>query len=288
MPRIASSEDPSPVLPLDLEREILGTAAELYPETIPNLLLVAHRVQDWIERLKYKTVTSSGVGSSCPFRALRQAIRSNLKPPDFFHHRVRHLFLGLGTTTIAGELEGTLSICRGIQSLVLFAFAGPSILPSLGAMQLRRLSIDLKALFGTRPIDTGHLAFTFVTHLDIFGDTTGQPDLLANLARLPALTHLALFRYHTAILETELSKNKKLQVLIHMQSVGYADDHWISIDDTRFVYMMLSDDEYERDWVVGVKGGMDFWARAALFVAKKRRGEIKPSSRCWIEDGDGI
>jgi hypothetical protein len=37
----------SPHLPLELEREVFETAAELYPETIPNLLLVAARVLKW-------------------------------------------------------------------------------------------------------------------------------------------------------------------------------------------------------------------------------------------------
>jgi hypothetical protein len=35
------------LLPPELERLIFETAAELYPETIPNLLLVAVRVLEW-------------------------------------------------------------------------------------------------------------------------------------------------------------------------------------------------------------------------------------------------
>jgi hypothetical protein len=68
----------------------------------------------------------------------------------------------------------------------------------------------------------------------------------------------------------------------------------------------VANDGYEQDWFDGVNDGLYFWARAELFIAKKRRGEIKPSSfssfpalagstsdfisgsRCWIEDEDGI
>jgi hypothetical protein len=35
------------VLPPDLERLVVETAAELYSEAIPNLLLVSRRVHEW-------------------------------------------------------------------------------------------------------------------------------------------------------------------------------------------------------------------------------------------------
>ncbi|KAJ7256087.1 hypothetical protein C8J57DRAFT_1517809 [Mycena rebaudengoi] len=59
-----------------------------------------------------------------------------------------------------------------------------------------------------------------------------------------------------------------------------------SVDDPRFVLMWLSNDEYAEDWKVGVEGGRDFWVRAELFIAKRKRGEIQPASRYWIEDAD--
>jgi hypothetical protein len=39
--------DSSPLLPPELEREVFETVAELYPQTIPDLLLVSHRVHEW-------------------------------------------------------------------------------------------------------------------------------------------------------------------------------------------------------------------------------------------------
>ncbi|KAJ6564535.1 hypothetical protein B0H19DRAFT_1068073 [Mycena capillaripes] len=69
----------------------------------------------------------------------------------------------------------------------------------------------------------------------------------------------------------------------------------LSVEDNRFVYMLNLDCPNVDDWLIGTKGGMDAWARAEAFVAKKRRGEIEPSLslypqglRCWIEEGDGI
>ncbi|KAJ7131405.1 hypothetical protein C8R44DRAFT_871898 [Mycena epipterygia] len=133
--------------------------------------------------------------------------------------------------------------------------------------------------------------FTSVTHLDLFDviDTTNLQWPWLHLALLPSLTHLSLYRFHRSLGTELLLKCKKLQVLIRLDSAGYyTDNPLLSIEDVRFVYMVLKDDEYAEDWIIGIKGGMDFWARADAFVSKRRRGEIKPDSRCWIENGDGI
>ncbi|KAJ7488973.1 hypothetical protein FB451DRAFT_681221 [Mycena latifolia] len=288
-----SNQELLPIFPLELEREIFETTADLYPATIPNLLLVSQRACEWIERIKYRTVTSTGAGLFCPFRVVQQAIRSNSKPAGFFHDRVRNLFI---ETTFIGEdeLQEILSVCSGIRSLVLYAFSGPSTLRSLGAIKPQRLSLFLTGLFqDLRSVDPSHPVFTFVTHFDLFDSLVNTPDfqsVWANLILFPALTHLSLLRFGGSTIGRDLlAANMKLEVLVHMQGSGeYPHDALPSIDDPRFVAMVLSDDEYESDWLAGTKGGLDFWARAELFIAKKRRGEIQPSSRCWIEPGDGI
>ncbi|KAJ7213763.1 hypothetical protein C8J57DRAFT_1517713 [Mycena rebaudengoi] len=50
--------------------------------------------------------------------------------------------------------------------------------------------------------------------------------------------------------------------------------------------MCLPNEHYVEDWKVGVEGGEDFWVRAELFIAKRKRGEIQPASRYWIQDTD--
>ncbi|KAJ7131422.1 hypothetical protein C8R44DRAFT_978276 [Mycena epipterygia] len=285
------TSDSLPFLPLKLERAIFESAAELYPETIPGLLLVSQRVNEWIERVKYNTVTPNGSGGSCRLRALQRAVQSGLKPTSFFHDRVRHLFVQRIMLSDLGEI---LSACSGIWSLVLMNSdsVGPSLLPRLGTTKPRRLCLFLQKIFGTEElIDLSHSIFTSVTHLDLFDmiDTTNVQWPWSNLALLPALTHLSSLELDDPILGTELLlKCKKLQVLICMRSYGHAHDSLPSINDVRFVCMVVSDDDYEGDWIIGTKGGMDFWARADAFVTKRRHGEIKPDSRCWIEDGDGI
>ncbi|KAF7377393.1 hypothetical protein MSAN_00160900 [Mycena sanguinolenta] len=137
--------------------------------------------------------------------------------------------------------------------------------------------------------------FTLVTHLHLFdfmpiGSGPKMVPWLSFLASLPSLTHLAVI---AAVREASelFASCKKLEVLVNLHgSWGpFPPDNQdlTSVDDARFVYIRV-DWEYADDWVIGVNGGMDFWARADAFVAMKRRGEIKPSSRCWIQAEDRI
>ncbi|KAJ7488997.1 hypothetical protein FB451DRAFT_1362023 [Mycena latifolia] len=61
-----------------------------------------------------------------------------------------------------------------------------------------------------------------------------------------------------------------------------------SIDDARFVWVYLPNGGWSDDWLAGTRGGTDFWVRAERFIVKKRQGGIEPTSRYWIEEGDGI
>ncbi|KAJ6551155.1 hypothetical protein B0H19DRAFT_1156692 [Mycena capillaripes] len=284
------SVDPeAPFFPPELEREMFEMAAELYPETIPSLLSVAHRVYQWIERIKYRTVTPAGQQLSCSVRVLQRAIRSNSKPVSFFHDHVQHLFVPHQGSTPAAEDEDAdeiLSACSGIRTLALLRTdARPSTLRNLMIMRPRRLTIELQFL----SIDIQPM-FAFVTHLDLLDHIPSTADDklahgLSFLALLPTLTHLCLY-CGFELSSRVLASYKKLEVLVCMDDRGR--DQLESVEDPRFVYVFLIMLDHENDWVVGTKGGMDFWARGDAFVAKKRRGEIKPSSRCWIEEADGI
>ncbi|KAJ7019240.1 hypothetical protein C8F04DRAFT_1404407 [Mycena alexandri] len=273
-----------PFFPPELERAIFEIVAHLQPAAIPSLLLVSRRVHEWIERVRYQTVTANGELSSCRFQFLHRVIQSQTKPRDFFADRVQHLFV---EDIAAEELEAVLSVCTGIRFLIIFGFTESSSAPTLALLQsLRphRLHIPLQLVMDARSSATPHPIFTSLTHLDIFHNPY---DGIDHLASLPALTHLALLRSSSQATQI-LARCSALELLVDMHADEPNPDYLRSNDDVRFVSIVLSDDEYVTDWVTGTRGGLDFWARGNMFVAKKCRGEIKPSSRCWIEDGDGI
>ncbi|KAJ7882118.1 hypothetical protein B0H13DRAFT_1891044 [Mycena leptocephala] len=210
----------------------------------------------------FPTASTTGLGS--PAGDLVQ-----LKPASFFYDCVQHLLV---KELPVNQLEEILSVCSGVKSLALFQRPGP-LTPALGAM---------------RPLPP---IFTFVTHLDLYTSIQeGAGNIVGHLALFPALTHLAGF-YSGYNVFAVLERCPKLEALIDMHPPL---PQWaqIPIEDPRFVSMEVSHEchakEYANAWVMGTRGGMDFWARADAFIAKKRRGEITPSTRCWIEEADGI
>ncbi|KAJ7256222.1 hypothetical protein B0H12DRAFT_1112833 [Mycena haematopus] len=84
-----------------------------------------------------------------------------------------------------------------------------------------------------------------------------------------------------------MCKNLHVLICMDLEWRVFAREDIVHIDDDRFVYMHTQIG-WEEDWVTGTKGGVDFWAAAEAFIAKKRRGEIEPNSRCWIEKEDDI
>ncbi|KAJ6598086.1 hypothetical protein DFH09DRAFT_1071136 [Mycena vulgaris] len=170
----------------------------------------------------------------------------------------RNLFVGAALKE-AG-LQEVLAACSGVHSLVLIEDVGPSALPSLGAMEPRPLHVHLTHLFGNiASIDPSHPMFAALTHLDLFND---------NIAALPGTTSTALPAWGLTVCT-------RLGVLINMQSTPPSAEHFL-FDRMRFMYLVVADTDYVSDWVVGTKDGLDFWARADAFLAKKRRREIKP------------
>ncbi|KAJ7040945.1 hypothetical protein C8F04DRAFT_1391410 [Mycena alexandri] len=282
------SSDPSPILPLELEREIFEEAASHWPETIPSLLLVSHRAYEWIEKIKYRTVTPNGEHSTCSFRALMRAIQSDSKTPSFFRTHIRHLYVPRAfrrNAYVTDEmLEAVLAACAGIQSLSFARGDIPAfILPTLAALRPRRLWMRNDSLvFKT---DLSRPMFTFITHVALW--LMFEHDIaswLSLLAMFPTLTHMMTIGPQTTFVPHILASSRKLEVLVTWshnsgKKLDNVDDRYVNITRIR--------DDVEQ-WVMGARGGNDFWALAEDFIAKKRCREIQPDWRYWIEDADGI
>ncbi|KAJ7779113.1 hypothetical protein B0H16DRAFT_1501485, partial [Mycena metata] len=260
----------SPVVPLELEREIFEEAAI-------NLLLVSHRVYEW-------TVTPRGELSTCTFAALRRAIQSNSKAPSFFRAHVHHLYIAPRPPAGDGsEVQEILSACAGIQSLsFIWANIPPSILPALSTLRPRRLWGYFDSLLAAK--DLCQPMFTFVTHLLLFVPRTDIAASLSFLANFPSLTHLAIFGAEHSLASHILASFKRLKVLVKHSSAS-AGEELDNVDDR---YVTISLQNPIEQWVMGSRGGNDVWARAEAFIAKKRQRKIQPDWRYWIKDADGM
>ncbi|KAK7051918.1 hypothetical protein R3P38DRAFT_2857694 [Favolaschia claudopus] len=300
---MALSDPESPILPPELEREIFETAVIRHPDVILNLFLVSRRVHDWVEYVKYRTILPGGrefdlgvdTRMLCSEVQLLRAIQSKSKPESFFRDRVRHLF---AEDMSATEFQILLSACKNIDILAVLTSTFPEIQSALQheALHPRRLSISISHLIESVPQEAQfHPILTSVTHLDLY-DVNHRDDFLDHLALLHALTHLSLWNgsASAAQMSAALSKCRGLEALVDMHGGNPNEIHPTFQDDApctadiRFVSISLDDDAYLRDWVVGTQGGIDFWARADAFIAKRRHGDIKPSTRYWIEECDGI
>ncbi|KAJ7256195.1 hypothetical protein B0H12DRAFT_519307 [Mycena haematopus] len=284
-----------PLLPPELEREIFESTAHLYPRSIPGLLLVARRVFEWVQPFLYRTIIISPRSQS--MSAFLRVTRTTPPNSSFFRNSVQNLFV-YQTPWLVNEARFILSSCTGIVDFAMMA-ANPSVLPLLENKRLERLSISVAQLFDNGSIlqNLTHPLFAHTTHLALF-DYTHNDRHWETLALLPALTHLCLHSFvRRSQLLGVLAECKRLQVLVNMHintepEWGLADIcARLSIhDDPRFVLFTLdvSTHAFSRDWGRGRSGKNDFWAVADAFVEKKWMGEIKPASRCWICDLDGV
>jgi hypothetical protein len=95
-----------------------------------------------------------------------------------------------------------------------------------------------------------------------------------------ALTHLSLSpRISGALLPRIVAECPKIQVvtifMAKWRQNAFADT--VTISDARLVLIVVAD--YITDWQAGARSGVDVWARADEFLARKRMGEIP--SECF-------
>ncbi|KAJ7256099.1 hypothetical protein C8J57DRAFT_1517822 [Mycena rebaudengoi] len=254
-----------PAFPPELEQEIFEIAATDIPESMPQLIRVARRVSVWIEPLLFRTLILTVPYQLDP-TALRHAIE---KHPAKFAKYLQN-FLDWENHYDKEWSLRTLSLYSGIRNLTLF-YADSGMAPP---------STPPRPLFQT------------LTHLNLW-DSNRQFLTELPFAQFSALTHLSVNNLNpqfSPFLTSTLRNCARLCVLVNMWLIPFepGNETHHSVDDPRFVLMWLSNDEYTEDWKVGVEGGNDFWIRAELFIAKRKRAEIQPASRYWIVDDDSI
>ncbi|KAJ6476743.1 hypothetical protein C8R47DRAFT_1220225 [Mycena vitilis] len=282
----------TPKLPADLERQIFEVASLVWPRSIPRFLLVAWRVNTWVEPLLYRIFivhdaraylrdkSRDGAG---PLAIESSALRSliHAQGPRFFKAAVRHLLLGSHTLDETEEAY-LLSTCSKVENLWCSAQTYATLAQI--DMPLKRLHCRLNTLFEPKPIDFTHQLFASMTHLEVFDlPVRLDVDVWAAVTHLPCLTHLAFNDDHyLPVCRVVLQTSSALQVLalmVHNRAQTDAErwKGW-NLMDVRFVAMVC--DEAVEDWIAGAHTGADYWSRAEEFIAKRKsadNGETTPT-----------
>ncbi|KAK7051746.1 hypothetical protein R3P38DRAFT_2857187 [Favolaschia claudopus] len=265
-----------PILPLELERIIFESCATSLPVFIPQLMLVAYRVKEWVEPILY-CVICIGLDSPVPsFPHLKPEAISfimNKKSPDFLRNTVRHFMVenDLGATG-----KQLLELCPTVQSLSI-PFEGEEWDPIIVILPLRRLDVDFRQFLRLPPTCA---AFSCLTHLFLNGSPPNEKAACMALMALPKLTHLSLNCTRLFVLTNSHRILHSLPSLCVLVIFGSGVWHWRKVlqlptRDLRFV-MIIPAPDFTQDWHSGAGGGTDYWSTAGNFVAKRRAGEIDP------------
>ncbi|KAJ7065597.1 hypothetical protein C8F01DRAFT_1228878 [Mycena amicta] len=275
-----------PRLPPELEHKIFEYTAHLYPETIPSLLCVAHRVLAWIEPIAYHTIE---VNKSKRFSCFTAATKS--KPPEFFAKHVQLILIALrGTNESIEDMRAGLALCTNVTRIA-GARASPSdwLLPVIIPMRLERIALFLSHIFseGISAVDLSLPCFQTLTHLGVF-DYLSPDDArvyATKICRLPVLTHLSLNNtVPWDVVEKVLKGCRCLEVFIvtGMESEEVVKEHasQAPFDDVRF--LMTWFESKKAPTRMPHCGGMDesvldppnFWSQPEAFIAAKRQGKI--------------
>ncbi|KAJ6558035.1 hypothetical protein B0H19DRAFT_1149558 [Mycena capillaripes] len=275
---------PHHTLPVELEREIFERAAFLYPECMPQLLLVAQRAKTWIQPVMYQVLSIHPHGQRTSlFRLpLRTLARLVTVSPKCLRDYTRHVcFVEMPHVDFVTDL---LSRC---EATVNIAFVNPTpgshvhLLPIFSTLPLQRLSANLRQLFTSeKAADFAHPLFSRITHLDIldFWQSDDWWDW-AGLAQTPQLTHLSSHsRMPDSTIHGVLKHCRLLEVLV----ILYPSHSGLEIDvlsrgsiseDPRFVRLVVTD--RLEDWETGARGGEDYWVAAKALVEKARSEKLK-------------
>ncbi|KAJ7093614.1 hypothetical protein C8R43DRAFT_964553 [Mycena crocata] len=292
------------VFPLELERDILETAAQTHLGDIPRIILVARRVRTWIEPLLYRIVEFDDPKDTLSFldaiRAKSASVITNVK-------KIHSLRLSSTQFQTSDDIQLLLETCSGVNNLMLCnqysysVLTAPSLPTLLAAMHLRRLTVQLDQLFTPQPIDFDHPLFMQITHLHLLSpveDTVFELRTLSDLEAMPRLTHLAFdpprpnaghgVSIFWTCLRFRSSDQLKLKVVVLTQPNPHIYSY-VPVEAALLAKMMelvpyvviLALPHPLVDWKTGAQGGDDIWTRGEALVdlPKEIRGELVPWPR---------
>jgi hypothetical protein len=178
---------------------------------------------------------------------------------------------------MSNRVVDLLSRCGVLDNLAFIKtyLGSAALLPILGALPLRHLSLALRQSFQLfpwpNPFDGGHSLFSQITRLGILDKQVQVDDrrTWSGLAQIPRLTHLSALSYMSESVSHGVLKHCKfLEVLVFVCNDQEQFDQNQAraelTDDPRFVMLVVTD--RLSDWEMGARGGEDYWVRASALV----------------------
>nr|GAT57085.1 predicted protein [Mycena chlorophos] len=291
--RLSSSvmADPSPRLPPELEQEIFELASTAHPETVPTLIRVARRVQEWTEPFLYRTLR---VRDSTRLSAFIAALHT--KPASFLARGLRHvLFESVPECTNELCLE-IIAKCPHITSVgTTNTFCGPAAFDGLASLRhLRRMAVSLCEIMPWDDtaddfewerlcVDPARAspALARITHLSLHDNMDQTHHLVLDaLPCMPCLTHLRLkLRGLPADTARSMLSSRRPRLEVLLLTMGYRSDASIKtfpVDDIRLVCGLAHDsyDEFWDEWTKSSLGEDDMWTVAEELVDRRRQSQL--------------
>ncbi|KAH9985247.1 hypothetical protein BJV77DRAFT_1033317 [Russula vinacea] len=275
-----------PRLPPEIEVQIFEDCARNNRETCLELILVARRVRVWIEPILYEIVILDNYGrrsqaSSLTYKPSFELFMANIdsKPPEFYSKHVKNLWIS--TADDPSAFERILSVCSGVENLLLFSHRRSINLPFIPFLEipnagshLRRLTCKLETLFP--PWSTmqnfQHPFFAKLTHLHLYDEEEDWPAYVG-FENLLSLTHLAFACCGPEELATVMPK---LPAIEYVAICYHKMDECVPAVSRRVpvevygIKVVWIDGLSINDWEGGATGRADFWDLVEREVDRRR------------------
>ncbi|KAH8828873.1 hypothetical protein DL96DRAFT_1595839 [Flagelloscypha sp. PMI_526] len=230
---------PSPHLIQDLECLVFTFAYRFNPASLSDLLLVCHRVRDWLEPYRFQFIQLRVENTPKILQLLSQ------KPPPFVSTHVLSILDNCGNWP---PRDAILKMCTGIKYLQLtFEWEVPATyLPDLSQFpRLRRLIIDgINKPFTHKVCGGDPPSLRSLTHLHwAWGEMWESrefPPLAQMIQRLPALTHFSIQWDYRKPFWDGISELTHLDQLKVVGIVRYLDNFSLTMDSERIPIEWMS------------------------------------------------
>jgi hypothetical protein len=246
---------------------------------LPNYPNRSHR----IDPILYETIIFEEASPKPLCKLTFEQFVDNLdrKPPEFYSKHIKNLWI-----TTAGDpvdFLRALTLCRGVENLVLFPWRGSMCPPSIPFQNLnsygslRRLTLTLEHLFSTNSTAPDHHlnypSFTNITHLHRYDEEWAWP-AFTGFENLRSLTHLAFSCCGPDQLSIVMPKLPAIEyvALCSYNSRKYGHPvvkPGIPVEVYGLKVVRL-DGLTRRDWESGTAGRTDFWDVVEKEVTRRR------------------